>query len=72
MHPKTSEIVMKTCPKCHQALTYTVKPGDTLAKIAAFLYPNGQWSWQSLFHLNRFQIKNPNLIYVGQQLRLPA
>lgn len=63
---------MKTCPTCNQALVYTVKKGDTLAKIAAFLYPDGSIAWQRLFHLNRFQIKNPNLIYVGQQLRLPA
>ena len=72
MHVGGDECGAGACPKCHQALTYTVKPGDTLAKIAAFLYPNGRWTWQSLFHLNRFQIKNPNLIYVGQQLRLPA
>ncbi len=64
--------VLPTCSKCHQPLTYTVKRGDTLAKIAAFLYPDGSIAWQRLFQVNRFQIENPNLIYVGQRLRLPV
>ena len=44
--------------------TYTVKPGDTLGKIAK---ANGT-SWQSLYAQNRGVVSNPNMIYVGQRL----
>lgn len=63
---------MKTCPTCHQAMTYTVKPGDTLAKIAAALYPNGGATWRTIWGANVAAIKNPNVIVVGQKLRLPV
>ncbi|MGH3326710.1 MAG: transglycosylase family protein [Streptomycetales bacterium] len=48
--------------------TYTVKPGDTLSKIAANL---GGVSWQELYEANRNVIDDANLIFPGQQLRLP-
>lgn len=44
--------------------TYTVKKGDTLSKIAA---AHGT-TWQALQKLN--SIKNPNVISVGQKIRL--
>lgn len=62
---------MRTCLACNQPLHYTVKPGDTLSGIAKKLYPNGLVSWQQIFALNRKQIKNPNIIMVGQRLMLP-
>jgi LysM repeat protein len=46
--------------------TYTVKPGDTLAKIAA---ATGT-SVQALMQANG--IKNPNLVYTGQRLVIPG
>lgn len=48
--------------------TYTVKSGDCLSVIAKRL---GIGSWNSIYELNRDQIKNPNLIYPGQVLRVP-
>jgi LysM repeat protein len=48
--------------------SYTVKPGDTLSNIAAAHHVSG--GWQKLFELNRDVIKDPNLIYPGQHLRL--
>ena len=53
-------------------MTYTVKPGDTLAKIAADLYPNGGATWRTIWGANGAAIKNPNVIFVGQKLRLPV
>lgn len=44
---------------------YTVQPGDYLSKIAEEYHT----TWQELQKLNK--IKNPNLIYPGQQLILP-
>jgi nucleoid-associated protein YgaU len=48
---------------------YTVKSGDTLAKIAAAQHVKG--GWKTLFQLNRTALHgNPNLIFTGQRLSL--
>ena len=48
---------------------YTVKPGDTLSKIAAAHHILG--GWQKLYAQNRSVVGgNPNLIYVGQHLEV--
>jgi LysM repeat protein len=51
--------------------TYTVKPGDTLSKIAKEMYgrPN---EYQKIFDANRDQLRDPNQISPGQQLKIPA
>ncbi|WP_422935865.1 transglycosylase family protein [Sinomonas sp. P47F7] len=49
--------------------TYTVKAGDTLSGIAEQLGLNG---WQQLADANSKIIANPNLIFPGQVLQLPA
>ena len=48
--------------------SYTVRPGDTLGGIAATYGVAG--GWQALWSLNSATVHNPNLIYVGQVLRL--
>ena len=50
--------------------TYVVKPGDSLSKIAKEQLGNAA-RWPEIFELNRDQIKDPNLIHVGQELHLP-
>ncbi len=47
--------------------TYTVKAGDTLSKIAA----QYGTTWQNIYEHNRDTIKNPDLIYPGQVIRIP-
>lgn len=47
--------------------TYTVKKGDWLRKIAR----EHNTSWGILWSLNKDKIKDPDLIYPGQVLRLP-
>jgi hypothetical protein len=48
---------------------YTVKSGDTLAKIAAAQHVKG--GWRVLFQLNRAELGgDPNLIFPGQRLAL--
>nr|WP_304952500.1 transglycosylase family protein [Yimella sp. cx-51] len=49
--------------------TLTVKSGDTLSKLAEKL---GLKHWNSLFQANTDKISNPNLIFVGQVLDIPA
>jgi hypothetical protein len=47
---------------------YQVQSGDTLSGIAArHGVPGG---WQALWELNRSQVPNPNVIFIGQVLRL--
>lgn len=53
-----------------QPTFYTVQRGDSLWKIAQAHYGNGN-KWQALFEANQEVIKNPDLIYPGQQIRVP-
>jgi nucleoid-associated protein YgaU len=50
---------------------YTVRAGDTLAKIAERYYGNaGDWQW--LYHENGQTVSNPNRVYPGQTLFVPG
>jgi hypothetical protein len=49
--------------------TYTVKSGDTLWAISG-LYLKQPWRWPELWGMNLNDIRNPHLIYPGQQLTL--
>lgn len=48
---------------------YTVKPGDTLTKIAQQQYGNS--IYQPIFEANQHLLSNPNVIFPGQVLRIP-
>jgi nucleoid-associated protein YgaU len=50
--------------------TYQVKSGDSLSQIAANKHIDG--GWHRLFAANTSRVSNPNLIFIGQILRLPA
>lgn len=54
-----------------QEKTYTVKSGDCLWNIAAKYLGSGS-RYTEIAKLNSDKIKNPNLIYPGQVLRLPS
>ena len=49
---------------------YTVVKGDSLSKIAEREYGDAN-RWREIYEANRASIKNPNLIYPGQKLRIP-
>lgn len=49
---------------------YTVKSGDTLSKIAQEMYGNGDY--MKIFEANKPLLSDPNKIYPGQMLRIPA
>jgi nucleoid-associated protein YgaU len=51
--------------------TYVVQKGDSLSKIAKDEYGNAN-AWQKIYEANRDIIKNPDLIYPGQTLKIPA
>jgi len=48
----------------------TVAAGDTLSSLAAEVYGNPA-AWPSLFEANRDRLTDPDLILVGQTLRIP-
>ena len=50
--------------------TYTVKPGDTLGKIAKAQLGNAD-AYMKIFEANRDQLTDPDKIKPGQVLRLP-
>ena len=52
------------------AQTYTVVAGDSLSKIAKRHYGDAN-KWPRIYEANRDQIKNPDLIHPGQQLKIP-
>lgn len=49
---------------------YIVKRGDSLSKIAKQFYGAGK-RWPEIYAANKDKIKDPNLIYPGQELRIP-
>lgn len=49
---------------------YTVQRGDSLSLIAKRLYGNAM-KYPEIFEANREVIKDPDLIYPGQTLRIP-
>ena len=51
--------------------TYTVAKGDSLSKIAKKFYGNAN-EWRVIFEANRDRISNPDLIQIGQVLKIPA
>lgn len=51
--------------------THVVQPGDTLWAIAKKYYGNGN-QYPKIVNANKDKIKNPNLIYPGQKLVIPA
>lgn len=61
--------VVSTAPA--DAQTYTVVAGDNLSKIAKRFYGNAN-RWHDIYDANRDQISNPDLIRVGQVLKIPA
>jgi LysM repeat protein len=48
------------------SVLYTVKPGDTLSGIAQHY----NTTWEAIYDDNHSAIRNPNLVYAGQRLRV--
>jgi len=63
--PRPPAVHVESAPA--PAGTYRVVRGDWLSKIARA----HKTTWQVIYNLNRDRIKNPDLIYPGQLLRMP-
>jgi NitT/TauT family transport system substrate-binding protein len=53
------------------AREYTVESGDTLSYIARKYYGT-QFKWERIYQANKPMMKNPDYIYVGQRIIIPA
>lgn len=50
---------------------YVVKSGDSLSKIAQLEYGNAN-EWKRIYEANRDILKDPDKIFPGQKLKIPA
>jgi nucleoid-associated protein YgaU len=61
---------LKQALEAAKVRTYVVKSGDSLSKIAQQFYGDAK-RWPEIFEANKDKIKDPNVINVGQELRIP-
>jgi len=54
-----------------EARYYTVKSGDNLSRISKEMYGNPN-RYTDIFEVNKPMLTNPDKIYPGQMLRIPA
>jgi nucleoid-associated protein YgaU len=57
-------------PATESAKTYKVVAGDSLSEIARREYGDAS-EWRRIYEANKHLIKNPDLIYPGQELSIP-
>jgi nucleoid-associated protein YgaU len=57
-------------PSAAAGKVYTVKSGDSLSKIAKAEYGDAS-KWKRIYEANKDKIKNPDLIYPGQEFTIP-
>jgi nucleoid-associated protein YgaU len=60
-----------TAPAAKAYEVYVVKSGDSLSKIAKQHYGNAS-EWKRIFEANTDVLKDPNKIFPGQKLKIPA
>jgi nucleoid-associated protein YgaU len=48
-----------------------VKAGDTLSHVALQYYGNAR-KWPQIYEANKETMKNPNYLYIGQKINVPA
>ena len=58
-------------PAAAPAQMYQVQAGDSLSKIAKAHYGDPM-KYKEIFEANQPMLKDPNMIYPGQTLRIPA
>lgn len=51
--------------------TYTIEKGDTLSAVSQRFYGKAKF-WRQIFEANRDTIDNPDRIFPGQTIKLPA
>jgi len=68
---KAAQPSSPTPAKAAKGDEYTIKAGDTLAKLAEQYYGSAG-KWERMYEANRESIKNPNYVFIGQKITIPA
>jgi nucleoid-associated protein YgaU len=68
---KVNDMLTVAAPAEPESTYHTVKSGDTLSKIAKEAYGDAN-AYMKIFEANKPMLKDPNKIYPGQMLRIPA
>ena len=61
---------LQTPPVQEKVEYYIIKKGDTLSAVAKQFYGKAN-DYPKIFEANREVIKDPNLIFPGQKIRIP-
>lgn len=69
--PQQAQAAAASSGSSSSGRTYTVRPGDTLSKIAKEFYGNAK-DYNRIFEANRDKLQNPDKIQVGQELVIPS
>lgn len=69
--PDFSDVQSGSSSTAPSEKTYVVKSGDSLSKIAKQEYGNAN-EWNRIFEANKDVLKDPDKIYPGQTLKIPA
>ena len=69
--PDFSDVKSGSSSTAPSEKTYVVKSGDTLSKIAKQEYGNAN-EWNRIFEANKDILDDPDKIFPGQKLRIPA
>jgi len=67
---KVSADQVNAPPQAGKVDYYVIQPGDTLSAVAKKFLGNAN-DYNKIFEANREVIKDPNLIYPGQKIRIP-
>jgi len=68
---KVNDMLTVAAPAQAESTYRTVKSGDTLSKIAKEAYGDAN-AYMKIFEANKPMLSDPNKIYPGQMLRIPA
>ena len=68
---RKSEKLAQVSKSASGSTEHVVKAGDTLSHLALQYYGNAR-KWQQIYEANKETMKNPNYIYIGQKVLVPA
>src|SRR5262245_13552994 len=68
---RKSEKLAQVSKTASGSTEHVVKAGDTLSHLALQYYGNAR-KWQQIYEANKETMKNPNYIFIGQKVLVPA
>ena len=68
---KTEKLAQAPQASSSTSTEYTVKAGDTLSHVALQYYGHAR-KWPQIYEANKETMKNPNYLFIGQKIFVPA